>query len=215
MGILHNLRCLSKKRRNRTVISLTRVKPYLLIVIALFILIVVVITFLALTSGGKKNTPEKPSAPINYSAPRAINSDSTSAKLSEGEISKIQNKLPFSINYKTSTGDIVKIVLTHFSLDPPSILRATFAGPFNLSTTEPPEELKADPEFPRKVQAFREATNTIFLFLDDNGADHTKITIQWGTDIEDKNANSWLLPSADFPEVIKIDNQYVFKEKND
>lgn len=112
--------------------------------------------------------------------------------------------------------------ILHFSLDPPSILRISFGGNIDLlanavlgeesSSTLSPADLRNKPEFVKQLQNFREVAQFAFNYIDSNGADHTKITIEWGSEMANANAQDWLVPSNEFPEIIKEGGNYVFKK---
>ncbi|GEM_PF-3476283 len=181
-------------------------------VITLIIFILVIIVPINRKTAVKTHpTPTSESPAIEQIKPGVIDEETDVNKKSAQQLDKLARKLPFSTDFKASTGDIIRVAIVRFSLDPPSVLRVGLGGNTSLESNLPSNQLKTTSEFPKQLQNFREAAQFAFDYIDKNGADHTKITINWGTAIANKNAQAWLVPSDDFPEVIKNGGRYEFK----
>ncbi len=181
-------------------------------VITLIIFILVIIVPINRNKEAKPlPTPTKQSQAVEEIHPGVVDEESGLSQTSAKQIDKISSKLPFSVDFHSSTGDVIRVALVHFSLDPPSILRLELGGNIDLENNQTIEQQKTATSFAQQLQNFREAAQFAFDYIDKNGADHTKITISWGTDIASKNAQAWLVPSDDFPEVVKNGGRYEFK----
>lgn len=200
----------------------TKFLVFFVIPASLLIFILVIIVPFNRSKPKSLPVPTKESAKIETVRPSVIDEEALSTKKSQEEIAKLSTKLPYSQEFYTSTGDQIRIGILHFSLDPASVLRVTFGGNIDLLanvilgedslTTTPPEELRVRPGFAKQLQNFRETAQFAFNYIDQNGADHTKITIDWGSETANNNAQAWLVPSKDFPEVVREGNTYVFKK---
>lgn len=194
---------------NRT----TKILIFLVIPISLLVFILVIIFPAKRVQQSKPlPVPTKEPQSLELIRPGIINEESSATKNSQSQIEKIRNQLPFTSDFRTSTGDTVRVGVIHFSLDPPSLLRIVLGGNINLETNRSTEELKADLQFPKQLQNFRESSQFAFEFIDSHGADHAQIMIDWGSDIANRNAQDWFVPSNNFPEVIIVGKNYEFKK---
>lgn len=116
-----------------------------------------------------------------------VDTQSDSVQASIRELEKIYPYLPYSVEYKLSTGLNVSIVI------PGKEMQANFwtltVQIFGIEYEVPP----GSPEYQNMRDSFREAANTIFDWLKSNDVDPTNLIVTWGDKVLiQEKAREWL-----------------------
>jgi hypothetical protein len=104
----------------------------------------------------------------------AIDTSTPVVETSEKEIDKFRQNLPYIVDFKSSTGRVISIVVPSESYqDDLWKLTAQIFGPnYQVTTT--------DPAYSTEKLLFYEGVSNLFTWIKQQGADPKKIIIKWG-----------------------------------
>ncbi len=181
-----------------------RHKFFLLAGLVILILSIAIVAQQAIRRAKPRYTPPPSSQqPVSNGK---LDTTAPEVQLSKNALDLIKPKLPHNQTITTSTG--TKVSYLAFVKTPDLYeLHVAIIG-IDFTT------LKEDPKFPLTVQDFRDTASSLYDFLTSNGVNPSALYIIWADNFQNqKTAESWLNPSAEFPKVVKQNGKYIFEKQ--
>lgn len=189
--------------------NLTEIRSKILgnriILVIVFLLIIILAVFLISIRPENKYTVEELPKPVAQQEVKdgKFDKEAPTSVTSKLNVDKIKSRLPKREEFTTRAGTKVSYTLFFKPTDEHSLyIETTGINPLIPTTSD---------QFPLEILEMREASARAFSWLEDNGVEVNSVFIIWSDGALQKAAETALLESPEYPNIIKDGDKWVFE----